>query len=579
MRWTGMTRLAGALLTGVLVLGNAHANAQAGATPPTARNEIAQPAAQPPTADDVCRTLEQAAAENALPVEFFARVIWQESRFNARAVSSKGAKGIAQFMPHTANWHGLGDPFNPIEALRHSAAYLRELRERFGNLGLAAAAYNAGPGRISAWLINHRNHRNHRPLPGETRDYVAIVTGRTADEWASPSSPQRADTTIPQGVPCTRLANLVLAPRAASPSLPQTETIIPEGVANLLLAPRQGVANLLLAPRAASPSLPQNTTIPEGVALLLAPRAASPSLPQNTTIPEGVVLLLAPRGASPSLPQTDTTIPEGVANLLLAPTAASPSLRQTDTTIPQGVANLLAPRAASPSLPQTANTTIPQGVADLVLAPRAASPSSPQRADTTIPQGVPCTRLANLVLAPRAASPSSPQRGDTTIPQGVPRTRLANLVLAPKAASPSPPQMDTTNPQGVADLVLAPRAASPSPPPTDTTIPQGVANLVPAPSAEDKHVASYVPRWGVWLAADLSESKAWALYRERLRRFVSLIGDREPVVLFRQLPGMGRAKRYIIAIADDDRAPLDKFCEKLTAAGSTCDVMRNEFGP
>jgi Transglycosylase SLT domain len=443
MRWTGMTRLAGALLTaGVLALGNVHANAQAGATPPTPWSEIAQPAAQPPTADDVCRTLEQAAAENALPVEFFARVIWQESRFNARAVSSKGAKGIAQFMPHTANWHGLGDPFNPIEALRHSAAYLRELRERFGNLGLAAAAYNAGPGRISAWLINHRNHRNHRPLPGETRNYVAIVTGRTADEWASPSSPQRADTTIPQGVPCTRLANLVLAPRAASPSLPQTETIIAEGVANLLLAPRQGVANLLLAPRAASPSLPQNTTIPEGVALLLAPRAASPSLPQNTTIPEGVVLLLAPRGASPSPPQTaNTTIPEGVA-LLLAPTAASTSLPQTEATIPQGV--------------------------------------------------------VNLVLAPRA---------------------------------------------------------------------------------EEKHVASYVPRWGLWLAADLSESKAWALYRERMGRFASLIGDREPVVLFRQLPGMGRAKRYIIAIADDDRAPLDKFCEKLTAAGSTCDVMRNEFGP
>ena len=60
----------------------------------------------------------------------------------------------------------------------------------------------------------------------------------------------------------------------------------------------------------------------------------------------------------------------------------------------------------------------------------------------------------------------------------------------------------------------------------------------------------------------------------RVRPFASLIGDREPVVLFRQLPGMGKAKRYIIAIADDDRAPLDKFCEKLTAAGSTCNVMR-----
>ena len=48
------------------------------------------------------------------------------------------------------------DPFDPIEALRHSAGYLRELRDRFGNLGLAAAAYNAGPGRVSAWLASHR---------------------------------------------------------------------------------------------------------------------------------------------------------------------------------------------------------------------------------------------------------------------------------------------------------------------------------------------------------------------------------------------------------------------------------------
>ena len=132
----------------VLALGNAHANAQVGATPPTARNEIAQLAVQPPTGDDVCRTLEQAAAENALPTEFLARVIWQESRFNAQALSSKGAKGIAQFMPGTAHWHGLRNPFNPVEALRHSAGYLRELRERFGNLGLAAAAYNAGAGRV-----------------------------------------------------------------------------------------------------------------------------------------------------------------------------------------------------------------------------------------------------------------------------------------------------------------------------------------------------------------------------------------------------------------------------------------------
>jgi soluble lytic murein transglycosylase-like protein len=167
--------------------------------------EHKQAAAEPPTADDICRAIERAAAENGLPVEFFARVIWQESRFNAQAVSSKGAEGIAQFMPATANFRGLADPFDPIAALRESASYLGDLKKQFGNLGLAAAGYNAGPGRVSAWLDGRGS------LPGETRNYVAIITGWTADEWASPLPPKMPETTIPQGVPCTRLANLILA--------------------------------------------------------------------------------------------------------------------------------------------------------------------------------------------------------------------------------------------------------------------------------------------------------------------------------------------------------------------------------
>ena len=304
-----MLRIAGSLLGFALALANAPANAQAGATPATRDNgESAHPAtaselhelsAQPPTADDICRALEQSAAKNALPVEFFARVIWQESRFDALAVSPKGAAGIAQFMPATAGWHGLVDPFDPMESLRHSAAYLRELLNRFGNLGLAAAAYNAGPGRVSAWLTSHR------ALPAETRNYVALVTGWTADEWASSSPPEKADTTIPQGVPCNRLANLILAPKQ-----------------------------------------------------------------------------------------------------------------------------------------------------------------------------------------------------------------------------------------------------------------------------ERERIAAYIPRWGIQLAAHLSESTAWAIYRDRLKRFGSLIGDREPIVLHEEIPGMGRAKRYI-TIADDDRRPLDKLCQKLIAADATCDVLRN----
>jgi hypothetical protein len=307
-----MRRLAGPFVICVQVLANNQANAQAGAVPtPASQQEAAQrpasgneqPTSAPSGASEVCRTLEQAAAESGLPVEFLARVIWQESRFNANAVSTKGAQGIAQFMPQTASWRGLADPFNPIEAVRHSASYLHDLKAQFGNLGLAAAGYNAGPARVKAWLAGKGG------LPAETRNYVAIVTGWTADEWASHSPPQAADATIPPGVPCARLANLVLAHKE-----------------------------------------------------------------------------------------------------------------------------------------------------------------------------------------------------------------------------------------------------------------------------EAKRIASYVPRWGIQLAAHLLESKAWAIYRERQKRYASLIGDHEPVVLYKRIPGMGTAKRYIITIADDDRALLDKLCKNMIAAGVTCDVLRNDTG-
>jgi hypothetical protein len=49
-------------------------------------------------------------------------------------------------------------------------------------------------------------------------------------------------------------------------------------------------------------------------------------------------------------------------------------------------------------------------------------------------------------------------------------------------------------------------------------------------------------------------------------------------VLLRQIPGMGRAKRYVVTIVDDDRAPLDQLCKKLSAASATCDVLRNNRG-
>ncbi len=310
-----MMRFAAQWAVFAVVLWSPPLDAQPAATVPAAPAVPAPAPSQPappsnnstathaPTADDICRALEQDAAGNDLPVEFFARVIWQESRFNALAVSRKGAQGIAQFMPATADWRGLADPFDPIEALKNSASYLGELRTRFGNLGLAAAAYNAGPGRVAAFLASKR------PLPSETRNYVAIITGWTADDWASATPPKTSETTIPQGVPCTRLANLILAPKD-----------------------------------------------------------------------------------------------------------------------------------------------------------------------------------------------------------------------------------------------------------------------------EQRRIAAYVPKWGMQLTANWSESKAWAIYRMIQNKYAALIGDREPIVVRGRGIGLGSAMRYNIRIADDDRAYLEKFCDKLIAAGGACVVLRNDRG-
>ena len=135
------------------------------------------------TRESICLMIESAARSSDLPLEFFARVIWQESRFRSDAVgpvtrSGQRAQGIAQFMPGTANERGLLDPFNPVQALPKSAEFLAELRLQFGNLGLAAAAYNAGPRRVQEWLAGTG------PMPAETRNYVLAITGTTVEEWA-----------------------------------------------------------------------------------------------------------------------------------------------------------------------------------------------------------------------------------------------------------------------------------------------------------------------------------------------------------------------------------------------------------
>lgn len=136
---------------------------------------------RPVTVGRICHLIETHADKNALPRDFFARLIWKESRFDPLAVSPAGAEGIAQFMPGTARMRGLANSFDVEQAIPASAKYLGEMKTGFGNLGLAAAAYNAGETRVSRWL------KSGGFLPLETEDYVLDIMGEPADSFSTAS--------------------------------------------------------------------------------------------------------------------------------------------------------------------------------------------------------------------------------------------------------------------------------------------------------------------------------------------------------------------------------------------------------
>jgi hypothetical protein len=145
--------------------------------------------------DEICDKVTEAAQSNNLPVPFFIRLLFQESKFKPDAVSHAGAQGIAQMMPETADALGLDNPFDPLQAIPASARLLRNLFEKFGNLGLAAAAYNAGPKRIHDWLARKGK------LPEETQGYVRTITGRPAEKWKGPHAGVTARN-LPPHAPC-----------------------------------------------------------------------------------------------------------------------------------------------------------------------------------------------------------------------------------------------------------------------------------------------------------------------------------------------------------------------------------------
>jgi Transglycosylase SLT domain len=185
--------------------------------PKAVQTDADQSLGKPTDLRSLCQTIASAAAQNDLPFEFFSRIIWQESRFNSGAVGpvtrgGQRAQGIAQFMPATALERSLSDPFDPFEALPKSAEFLRELRAQFGNFGLAAAAYNAGPQRVRDWIDGKRS------LPAETQAYVQKVTGHSAQEWKLPK-PTVLAVAIPAEMACVESVGLTHKPQpSAAPS-------------------------------------------------------------------------------------------------------------------------------------------------------------------------------------------------------------------------------------------------------------------------------------------------------------------------------------------------------------------------
>jgi hypothetical protein len=213
------------------------------AAPRYVRPSVEELAVQPPkpteqesdTRESMCLMIESAAREANLPLEFFARVIWQESRFRSDAVgpvtrSGQRAQGIAQFMPGTASERGLLDPFNPVQALPKSAEFLAELREQFGNLGLAAAAYNAGPRRVQEWLAGTG------PMPQETRNYVLSITGSTVEDWAKAGKGGKQPERIPTSSCRELMALLKQAPNPFIAGLEQRVTLAAAQVWGVQLA-------------------------------------------------------------------------------------------------------------------------------------------------------------------------------------------------------------------------------------------------------------------------------------------------------------------------------------------------------
>ena len=151
-------------------------------------------ALRPVSSSDIADLIDYYANERGLSPRLVQSVIQVESAYNPRARSRKGAMGLMQLMPDTARSLQVGDPYDPGQNIRGGTLYLRRQLDRFsGDLTLALAAYNAGPGAVTQY--------GGVPPYAETRNYVrkvlTLYRGRGPGEFertprAAPATPTAA---------------------------------------------------------------------------------------------------------------------------------------------------------------------------------------------------------------------------------------------------------------------------------------------------------------------------------------------------------------------------------------------------
>jgi hypothetical protein len=224
----------------------------ASAPPP----QVAMEAPPPPPPPTIDAYIQEASARFNIPVPWIKAVMAQESGGRVQVLSKKGAMGLMQLMPGTWSYlrdtHKLGnDPYDPHDNIMAGTAYLREMYDLYGSPGFLAA-YNAGPGR-------YQNHlRTHRPLPGETRHYVAAISPKLAGFEPDPlvGSPRRdggasapvAVAAAPASPPAPAAAPVVVAALPAAPPVQPIQTrpplAQPVAAAQPAAAPRFDLAAL-----------------------------------------------------------------------------------------------------------------------------------------------------------------------------------------------------------------------------------------------------------------------------------------------------------------------------------------------